>query len=78
MKAYDVILGVVSALVDDPGKVKIRTLEGEKNTVFELSVAKPDLGKVIGRKGKMAGALRIILTGIGGKDGRNYALEIID
>ncbi|NBW99037.1 KH domain-containing protein, partial [bacterium] len=54
---------MVRALVDIPDEVKVSEIAGEQTTVFELVVAKGDLGKVIGKQGKTAKALRTILTG---------------
>lgn len=58
----DLIVMMVKALVDKPEEVSVQELVGEKTTVFELRVAKEDLGKVIGKQGKTAKAMRIILN----------------
>ena len=69
---------MIRALVDKPLEVRISEVSGEQTTVFELVVAKDDLGKVIGKQGKTAKALRIILTGASTKLRKRSVLEIIE
>ena len=69
---------MVKALVDIPNEVKVSEIAGEQTTVFELVVAKGDLGKVIGKQGKTAKALRTILTGASTKLRKRSVLEIIE
>jgi predicted RNA-binding protein YlqC (UPF0109 family) len=69
---------MVKALVDVPDEVKVSEIAGEQTTVFELVVAKGDLGKVIGKQGKTAKALRTILTGASTKLRKRSVLEIIE
>ncbi len=69
---------MIRALVDLPEEVKISEVRGEQTTVFELLVAKEDLGKVIGKQGKTAKALRTILTGASTKLRKRSVLEIIE
>lgn len=69
---------MIRALVDIPNEVKVSEIVGEQTTVFELVVAKGDLGKVIGKQGKTAKALRTILTGASTKLRRRSVLEIIE
>ncbi|MBM4304017.1 MAG: KH domain-containing protein [Deltaproteobacteria bacterium] len=69
---------MIRALVDIPEEVKISEITGEQTTVFELVVAKEDLGKVIGKQGKTAKALRTILTGASTKLRKRSVLEIIE
>jgi predicted RNA-binding protein YlqC (UPF0109 family) len=66
------------SLVDNPDEVKISEVEGEKTTVYELRVAQPDLGKVIGKQGKTARAMRTILGAAGTKLGKRCVLEILE
>lgn len=66
------------SLVDNPDEVKIRTHEREHETVVELEVAPSDLGKVIGRQGRTARAMRTVLAAAGQKRRRRYSLEILD
>jgi len=69
---------MVRALVDIPDQVKISEIIGEQTTVFELVVAKEDLGKVIGKQGKTAKALRTILTASSTKLRKRSVLEIVE
>jgi hypothetical protein len=66
------------ALVDRPDKVQVREVEGEQTTVLELRVATEDLGKVIGKQGKTARAIRTILAGAGMKVRKRFVLEILE
>jgi uncharacterized protein len=69
---------MIRALVDIPDKVRISEIIGEQTTVFELVVDKTDLGKVIGKQGKTAKALRTILTAASTKLRKRSVLEIIE
>ena len=69
---------IAKALVDDPDKVVVTQLQGEQTTILELKVAQEDLGKVIGKQGRTARAIRIILSAAGMKEKRRYNLEIIE
>jgi predicted RNA-binding protein YlqC (UPF0109 family) len=69
---------MVKALVDRPDEVDLQEVEGEKTTVLELRVAKEDLGKVIGKQGKTAKAMRTILNATATKLKRRTVLEIIE
>jgi uncharacterized protein len=74
----DLILTMVKALVDKPEEVSLQEIEGEKTTVLELRVAKEDLGKVIGKQGKTAKAMRTILNANATKLKKRAVLEIIE
>lgn len=69
---------MIRALVDLPDLVKIHEIVGEQTTVFELVVDKSDLGKVIGKQGKTAKALRTILTAASTKLRKRSVLEIVE
>ena len=69
---------MVRASVDVPDEVRVSEIAGEQTTVFELVVAKGDLGKVIGKQGKTAKALRTILTGASTKLRKRSVLEIVE
>jgi predicted RNA-binding protein YlqC (UPF0109 family) len=69
---------IVRALVDRPESVSVRETEGEKTTIIELSVAEGDLGKVIGKQGKMVQAMRTIVVAAGVKSGKRCTLEILE
>ncbi len=74
----DLVSVIAKALVDFPDQVEIREVEGEKTTVLELRVAKEDLGKVIGKQGKTARAMRTILNANATKLKKRAVLEIIE
>ncbi|MCK4379298.1 MAG: KH domain-containing protein [Deltaproteobacteria bacterium] len=74
----DLVEYLAKALVDNPEEVKVTEVEGESATILELSVAKTDLGKVIGRQGKTARAMRTILGASSAKLGKKSILEIVE
>jgi len=74
----DLILIIAKSLVDKPDEVEISEITGDKTTVFELHVAKDDLGKVIGKQGKTARAIRVILNATATKLKKRAVLEIIE
>ena len=69
---------IAKALVDNPDKVQVSQLEGEQTSILELKVAPEDLGKVIGKQGRTARAIRVILGASGMKLKRRFNLEIIE
>ena len=69
---------IAKALVDKPEEVSVSEVEGERTTVFELRVDTSDLGKVIGKQGKTARAMRTILSAAGTKLGKRCVLEILE
>lgn len=69
---------IARALVDNPDQVKVTEIEGERTSVIELSVAKDDLGKVIGKQGRTARAMRTILSAASTKAKKRAVLEIIE
>jgi uncharacterized protein len=69
---------LAKALVDDMGSVDVREVEGERTTVIELRVAQSDLGKVIGKQGRTARALRTILNAHATKIRKRAVLEIVE
>ena len=74
----DLIEYIAKSLVDDPDAVSLNETEGERGPVLELRVAEGDIGKVIGKYGRIAKALRTVLSASGSKDGKRYSLEILD
>ena len=74
----DLILMIAKSLVDKPEEVDLQEVKGEKTTVLELRVAKEDLGKVIGKQGKTARAMRTILNATATKLKKRAVLEIIE
>lgn len=72
------IENMAKSLVDRPESVEVAEVEGEQTTVFELKVAKEDLGKVIGREGRTARSMRTILVAASTKLKKRSVLEIIE
>jgi predicted RNA-binding protein YlqC (UPF0109 family) len=77
-KLKDLVEQIAKVLVDNPEAVQINEIEGEQTTVLELKVAKEDLGKIIGKEGKTAKAMRTILGAAGSKLKKRVVLEIIE
>ena len=69
---------IAKALVDEPDQVFVSEVEGNRTAVLELKVAKVDMGKIIGKQGRTAGAIRTILSAASGKARKRTVLEIID
>jgi predicted RNA-binding protein YlqC (UPF0109 family) len=74
----DLIAYIAKALVDRPEEVAVTEIEGEQTSVIELKVAKEDLGKVIGKQGRTARAMRTILSAASTKIKKRSVLEIIE
>jgi predicted RNA-binding protein YlqC (UPF0109 family) len=77
-KLRDLVEQVAKVLVDKPEAVQINEIEGEQTSVIELRVAKEDLGKIIGKEGRTAKAIRTILGAAGSKLKKRVVLEIIE
>lgn len=69
---------IAQALVDHPEQVNVTEVEGEQTTVLELRVAKEDIGKVIGKQGRTARAMRTILSAASAKIKKRAVLEIVE
>jgi uncharacterized protein len=78
MEMKDLIAYIAKALVDHPESVEVSEIEGEQTSVIELKVAKDDLGKVIGKQGRTARAMRTILSAASTKVRKRSVLEIIE
>ncbi len=76
MAAQDLVEYVARNLVDDPESVRVEVHEGQEGKVIELHVADDDMGKVIGRNGSVAKALRTLLKVMSARDGESVSLEI--
>lgn len=74
----DLIEYIAKSLVDEPAGVMVNMIEGEKSTILELKVAPDDIGKVIGKHGRIAKALRAILSASSTRTGKRFVLEILD
>ncbi|MFP4149727.1 MAG: KH domain-containing protein [Nitriliruptoraceae bacterium] len=78
MRSEDVLAFVARELVDHPDEVRIEVDEDERETVLELHVHPEDLGKVIGKRGRTAKAIRTLVKAAGALDDENVTVEIVD
>lgn len=74
----DLVTFLAGSLVDHPEEVRVSQVEGEKSVILELRVAPSDMGKVIGRHGRIAKALRTVVKAAAPRDGKLVHLEIVD
>lgn len=70
--------GIITSLVNEPSEVSINQVDGEKSIVFEVKVANSDMGKVIGKEGRIAKAIRTIMKALAAKEGKKISVEFID
>lgn len=68
---------IAKALVDDPESVSVNQVEGEQSIILELKVASEDMGKVIGKQGRIAKAIRTVVKAAAAKEGKRVVVEII-
>jgi predicted RNA-binding protein YlqC (UPF0109 family) len=74
----DIVEIFAKTLAEKPDQVQVREIEGERTVVIELRVAPEDLGKIIGRQGRIARALRLLLTAMARKQNKRAVLEILE
>lgn len=74
----ELIENIAKSLVDNPEDVSVKETEGEKTTIIELQVSQEDLGKIIGKQGRTARAMRTLLNAAGTKVGKRCVLEILE
>ena len=74
----DLVEHIARELVDNPDEVSVEEVEGNQTSVLELKVAKEDLGKVIGKRGRIAQAIRTIVSSVSAKEKKRTVLEIMD
>ena len=74
----DLLVYIAKSLVDNPDEVTVTEKESESETVYELHVAPADMGKVIGRHGKIAREIRILMRSVGQKQGKHVTVDIVD
>ncbi|MBR9979416.1 MAG: KH domain-containing protein [Desulfatitalea sp.] len=74
----EIIEVIARALVDQPEVVSVNEVGGTHTSILELKVAKQDIGKIIGKQGRTAGALRTILNAVSAKEKRHTVLEIVE
>jgi predicted RNA-binding protein YlqC (UPF0109 family) len=78
MAVKELVELIVKSLVDNPDKVKVTQLNGEQSSIIELAVAPEDMGKVIGKQGRNAQAIRVIVAAAGMKLKKRVSLEILE
>jgi uncharacterized protein len=79
MRQIEELIGYIArSLVDDPDAVEVEAIDGDNTIVVELTVAKADLGKVIGREGRTARAIRTLLAAASARQQRRSVLEILE
>ncbi len=74
----DLVTYIIKALVDNQDKVQVNEIAGDKSIIYELRVGEGDLGKVIGKEGRTARAVRTIITAAAMKLGKRTVLEILE
>lgn len=74
----DLVEYIAKSLVDEPDGVSVNLIEGEKSTILELKVSQDDIGKVIGKHGRIAKSIRTVLSAAATKTGKRVVLEILD
>ncbi|MBQ8173741.1 MAG: KH domain-containing protein [Mailhella sp.] len=78
MQQKELVEYITKSLVDNPDQVEVRETEGEQGTVLELTVSQDDLGKVIGKQGRTARAIRTLLGAVSAKTKKRVVLEIVE
>lgn len=73
----DLLMLLVKSIVDLPDEVSISEIEGEKAVVYEIKVAESDIGKVIGKHGRIINAIRIIVRAAAVKEGKKVSIELL-
>lgn len=73
----DILETIISNLVDNKEAVEIKELEGEKSIVFEVKVAEGDMGKVIGKQGRLAKSIRTVMKAVASKEQKRVSVEFI-
>lgn len=76
-KQKDLLELMAKALADNPEQVEVSEIEGERSTILELKVAQSDIGKVVGKQGRMANAFRTVIKAASIKDGKRITVEIL-
>jgi len=74
----ELVKAIIKALVDHPDDVEVTQIEGGRTRILEVSVHKEDVGKIIGRSGKTADAIRTIVYAASGKEGKHTTFQIND
>ena len=72
------LTAIIASLVNDPQSIEINEIDGEKSIIFEVKVSQSDMGKVIGKEGRIAKAIRTIMKALAAKEGKKVNIEFID
>ena len=78
VKVKALLLGIANKMVDYPDQVTVKEIDGASTTVLELSVAKQDLGKIIGQKGRNITAIRTLITASAAKQKKRIIIEVVE
>lgn len=73
----DILQTIIENLVDDKASISIKEIEGEKSVVFEVKVAETDMGKIIGKQGKIAQSIRSIMKAVSAKEHKRVSVEFL-
>ena len=73
----ELLKSIVLALVDNPDEISVSTIEKDGETILELKVAPSDMGKVIGKQGRIAKAIRVVVKAAGAKENKSFGVEIV-
>jgi predicted RNA-binding protein YlqC (UPF0109 family) len=74
----DLLIQIAKSLVDNPEQVQVNEIVSTQTVVLELKVAKNDIGRIIGKQGRTANAIRALLNAASGGTGKRYVLEIVE
>lgn len=74
----DLVKFIASAIVDNPEQVEVNEVQGERTVVYELRVAPADMGKIIGKKGRVIHAVRAVVQAAAAKEGKRATVEILE
>jgi len=74
----EIIETIILNLVDNKDAVKVNEVQGEKSIVFEVKVAEEDMGKVIGKQGRLAKSIRTVVKAVGSREQKKVTVEFID
>ena len=73
----ELVRAIAMSLVDNPDEVDVRTVEGEEGLVIELRVSEADMGKVIGKQGRIAKAIRTVVKAVATRENKKVSVEIL-
>lgn len=76
-KMKDLLAVIAKSLVDEPDSVSVNQIDGENSTVLELSVAESDMGKVIGKQGRIAKSIRTVMKAAANRENKHVVVEIV-